>query len=50
MMAISQLGSIGSYLEPLIVRRPSSEITAEDIKDDISLLMYVGESKVSKIV
>lgn len=42
MMAASQLGGAGSYLEPLIVRLPSPDVTIYDIQDDVMLLMYIG--------
>ena len=42
MMAVAQLGSIGSFLEPLIVRSPGPSVTPEEIRSDVNILMYIG--------
>ncbi|XP_042239360.1 solute carrier family 49 member 4 homolog [Homarus americanus] len=38
---LNQLGSAGSYLEPLLVRSPSNSTTSEEIRSDIHRLMYI---------
>ncbi|XP_076055520.1 solute carrier family 49 member 4 homolog isoform X2 [Oratosquilla oratoria] len=38
---ICQLGGVGSYLEPLIVRSPSSGASKEELFDDVMMLMYI---------
>ncbi|KAK7081249.1 hypothetical protein SK128_014410 [Halocaridina rubra] len=45
MMGASQLGGVGSYLEPLLVRLPPQVMipnVVEDIKHDIKILLYIG--------
>ncbi|XP_037774619.1 solute carrier family 49 member 4 homolog [Penaeus monodon] len=41
MMGCSQLGSVGSYLEPFIVRVPGPGVTIEDLQNDIMRLLYI---------
>ncbi|XP_047471294.1 solute carrier family 49 member 4 homolog isoform X2 [Penaeus chinensis] len=41
MMGCSQLGSVGSYLEPFIVRVPGPGVTIEDLRNDIMRLLYI---------
>ncbi|KAF2348259.1 Major facilitator superfamily [Trinorchestia longiramus] len=41
--AMDQLGILVSYLEPMLVRAPGSGVTVQEIKDDISQLMYICE-------
>ena len=44
MQVSNQLGNLGAYLEPLIVREPGPDVTDEQIQGDISRLMYIGET------
>ncbi|XP_037784462.1 solute carrier family 49 member 4 homolog [Penaeus monodon] len=39
----NQLGNVGSYMEPLLVRAPRNGTKAEDIRTDIKLLLYIGK-------
>ncbi|XP_069953629.1 solute carrier family 49 member 4 homolog isoform X1 [Cherax quadricarinatus] len=39
--AFNQLGSAGSYLEPLLVRSPSNSTTSDEIRSDIKRLMFI---------
>lgn len=41
-LGFSQLGSLGSYLEPLFVRLPSSDVSTADIQHDVMNLVYAG--------
>ncbi|XP_063586186.1 solute carrier family 49 member 4 homolog isoform X2 [Penaeus indicus] len=38
---MNQLGNVGSYMEPLLVRAPRNGTTAEEIRSDIKLLLYI---------
>ncbi|KAL7637813.1 UNVERIFIED_CONTAM: hypothetical protein RMT77_011425 [Armadillidium vulgare] len=40
--AVGQLGTVGSYLEPLIIRDPSSDASPDDIKSDIMVYLYIA--------
>ncbi|KAB7494677.1 Disrupted in renal carcinoma protein 2-like protein [Armadillidium nasatum] len=40
--AVGQLGTVGSYLEPLMIRDPSSGASSEDIKSDIMVYLYIA--------
>ncbi|CAL4122123.1 unnamed protein product, partial [Meganyctiphanes norvegica] len=40
-ISANSLGGLGSYLEPLIVRSPGENVTQEEIRGDISILMYI---------
>ncbi|XP_045597646.1 solute carrier family 49 member 4 homolog [Procambarus clarkii] len=42
MMGASQLGILGSYLEPLLVRLPSLQVSPEDVQQDVMHLLYLG--------
>lgn len=42
MMGASQLGGVGSYLEPLLVKTPGRGVSAEEIRDQIMELLYIG--------
>ncbi|MPC14812.1 Disrupted in renal carcinoma protein 2 [Portunus trituberculatus] len=41
-LGISQLGSLGSFLEPTFIRLPGPGVTKEDIQDDVMNLVYAG--------
>ncbi|KAK4327880.1 hypothetical protein Pmani_001686 [Petrolisthes manimaculis] len=41
MMGASQLGGLGSYLEPLLVRLPGPHVSIQDIQNDVMCLMYI---------
>lgn len=43
---LNQFGNAGSYLEPLLVRAPSSSTTPEEIKGDIRRLMNICEQTI----
>ncbi|XP_042864097.1 solute carrier family 49 member 4 homolog [Penaeus japonicus] len=38
---LNQLGNVGSYMEPLLVRSPGKGATPEDIRSDIKRLLYI---------
>ncbi|CAL4085546.1 unnamed protein product, partial [Meganyctiphanes norvegica] len=40
-ISANSLGGLGSYLEPLIVRSPGENVTQEEIRGDIRILMYI---------
>nr|XP_053646555.1 solute carrier family 49 member 4 homolog isoform X1 [Cherax quadricarinatus] len=42
MMGASQLGLLGSYLEPLLVRLPSPQVNIDDTRRDVTHLLYLG--------
>ncbi|KAK8406466.1 hypothetical protein O3P69_007252 [Scylla paramamosain] len=41
-LGLSQLGSLGSYLEPTFVRLPGPGVTKDDIQQDVMHLLYAG--------
>ncbi|XP_071539388.1 solute carrier family 49 member 4 homolog isoform X2 [Panulirus ornatus] len=41
MMGASELGGVGSYLEPLLVHLPSQQTTTSDIREEVMTLMYI---------
>ena len=42
MVGCHQLGIVGSYLEPFLVRPPGPGVTQADIKDDVRHLVYIS--------
>ncbi|XP_068207131.1 solute carrier family 49 member 4 homolog [Palaemon carinicauda] len=42
MMGSSQLGGVGSYLEPLLVQTPGHGVSPEEIRGQIMTLLYIG--------
>ncbi|XP_069980084.1 solute carrier family 49 member 4 homolog [Penaeus vannamei] len=38
---LNQLGNVGSYMEPLLVRSPRNGTTTEEIRSDIKRLLYI---------
>lgn len=40
---LNQLGGVTMYLSPLVVRAPGEDVLQEDIRNDITILMYIRE-------